>query len=100
MRKTFLSMSLALLVLACAWMPSADARPWRRGGYYYYGPAVGSSYYAYPGYTAAPVVTTPYPGYTTAPAVSSYYYAPGYSSYYYPGGGYYYGGGRYRGWRR
>lgn len=81
MRKLFLAVTLAVLLVGTVGVSSAEAQ-WRRGRGYYYG---------YPAYS--------YPAY-------SGYYSPGYGAYYSPGYSYssgYYGypsGRGYRGWRR
>jgi hypothetical protein len=70
MRKFFLSIALALLLVGTVAVPPAEAR-WRDRGYYYGYPAYGSYY---------------------GPAYGGYY-APGYSYY---GPAYYYPRWRYR----
>ncbi len=116
MRKFILSSSLALLLVGSVAVASADARPWRRGGW-----GGGGYYSAYPSYYSysvpeyvVPQTTYVTPGYTSyyapetyiAPTYSSTYrgyYSP--SLYYNPGyrwGGNYGGYGRrgWYGWRR
>jgi hypothetical protein len=107
MRKTQLFAALfAVLLVFAAFVPTAEAQRWRRGGwtgggYYYSQPTY---YYSTPAYGYADYSVTPSYSYYSAPSYSydygysypsySYYSAPAYGGYYYYSqpyyGGYYY----------